>query len=314
MGQKRLKERRTTMNVFFWIKLILAIWVLNTLFMVFTGEKLISFENIMKFFGLLWDGCVIAFRKVQGAVMEEEEDEEENSSPDPRAIFDQTMVKAMTEDQARRKKDGLPSRLEAKKQFVKELYAAGIGGMIIPLDQNSVYDWVSRVAVVKDGVSEQGTVIFGSDGLIECVHLDNGNEVKVPEKEISPEALQRNIASAIQAAEFSSEVLDPAWTKSVESSGAGVYIDARKLRKSGEMSEQELEIFANEVAGIDGFLTAKVANNKHGIVVFADLESAKPDPEPETMMGYEIPSIEEEEEEIRSIEAYDSLIASMNGK
>ncbi len=302
------------MNVFFLIKLALAIWALNTLFMVFTGEKLISFENIMKFFGLLWDGCVIAFRKVQGAVMEEEEDEEENSSPDPRAIFDQTMVKAMTEDQERRKKDGLPSRLEAKKQFVKELYAAGIEEMIIPLDQNSVYDWVSRVAAVKDGVSEQGTVIFGSDGLIECVHLDNGKEVKVPEKEISPEALQRNIASAIQAAEFSSEVLDPAWTKSVESSGAGVYIDARKLRKSGEMSEQELEIFANEVAGIDGFLTAKVANNKHGIVVFADLESAKPDPEPETMMGYEIPSIEEEEEEIRSIEAYDSLIASMNGK
>lgn len=302
------------MNILYLIKLALAIWVLNTLFMVFTGEKLISFENIMKFFGLLWDGCVIAFRKVQGAVMEEEEDEEENSSPDPRAIFDQTMVKAMTEDQERRKKDGLPSRLEAKKQFVKELYAAGIGGMIIPLDQNSVYDWVSRVAVVKDGVSEQGTVIFGSDGLIECVHLDNGKEVKVPEKEISPEALQRNIASAIQAAEFSSEVLDPAWTKSVESSGAGVYIDARKLRKSGEMSEQELEIFANEVAGIDGFLTAKVANNKHGIVVFADLESAKPDPEPETIMGYQIPSIEEKEEEIRSIEAYDALVASMNGK
>lgn len=300
------------MNIFFCIKLALAIWVLNTLFMVFTGEKLISFENIMKFFGLLWDACVIAFRKIQGSFMEE--DDEEENSPDPRAIFDQTMVKAMTEDQERRKKDGLPSRLEAKKQFVKELYAAGIGGMIIPLDQNSVYDWVSRVAVVKDGVSEQGTVIFGSDGLIECVHLDNGKEVKVPEKEISPEALQRNIASAIQAAEFSSEVLDPAWTKSVESSGAGVYIDARKLRKSGEMSEQELEIFANEVAGIDGFLTAKVANNKHGIVVFADLESAKPDPEPETMMGYEIPSIEEEEEEIRSIEAYDSLIASMNGK
>lgn len=301
------------MNLFEVLNLLIAVWVLNALFAIFTGEKLITFSGIMTLLGDIWDACVIAFRKVQGAIMEED-DEEENPSPDPRAIFDQTIVKAMTEDQARRKKDGLPSRLEAKKQFVKELYAAGIGGMIIPLDQNSVYDWVSRVAVVKDGVSEQGTVIFGSDGLIECVHLDNGKEVKVPEKEISPEALQRNIASAIQAAEFSSEVLDPAWTKSVESSGAGVYIDARKLRKSGEMSEQELEIFANEVAGIDGFLTAKVANNKHGIVVFADLESAKPDPEPETMMGYEIPSIEEKEEEIRSIEAYDSLIASMNGK
>lgn len=301
------------MNLFEVLNLLIAVWVLNALFAIFTGEKLITFSGIMTLLGDIWDACVIAFRKIQGAIMEED-DEEENPSPDPRAIFDQTIVKAMTEDQARRKKDGLPSRLEAKKQFVKELYAAGIGGMIIPLDQNSVYDWVSRVAVVKDGVSEQGTVIFGSDGLIECVHLDNGKEVKVPEKEISPEALQRNIASAIQAAEFSSEVLDPAWTKSVESSGAGVYIDARKLRKSGEMSEQELEIFANEVAGIDGFLTAKVANNKHGIVVFADLESAKPDPEPETIMGYEIPSIEEEEEEIRSIEAYDSLIASMNGK
>lgn len=307
------------MNILYLIKLALAIWVLNTLFMVFTGEKLICLENIMKFFGLLWDACVIAFRKIQGVFVEkkaekEEKQQEEEASSTPQAAFDQTMVKAMAEDQERRKKENLPSRLEAQSQFIEGLYAAGIEGMIIPLDQNTVYDWVSRVSVVKDGRAEQGTVLFGADGLIQCVHLDNGKEFKIPEKEISEEALQRNIASAIQVPEFSSGVLDPAWTESIEKSGAGVYIDVRKLRKSGEMSEKELEIFANEVAAIDGFSRAKVANNKHGIVVYADLESAKPDPEPETMMGYSIPSVEEEEEEIRSIEAYDALVASMNGK